>query len=119
MRRFIKRQKNFKTVLFAALAILLSSCSKKQERLVLWTNNFDFVSFVELFNASQDKARIVARYYDTPTNKFASATAAVRPDIIAGSYLQAGIEKKIFVNLNSLFGKKGPLVKDDFYEPLL
>lgn len=119
MRRFIKRQKNFKTVLFAALAILLSSCSKKQERLVLWTNNVDFVSFVELFNASQDKARIVARYYDTPTNKFASATAAVRPDIIAGSYLQAGIEKKIFVNLNSLFGKKGLLVKDDFYEPLL
>lgn len=85
----------------------------------MWTNNVDFVSFVELFNASQDKARIVARYYDTPTNKFASATAAVRPDIIAGSYLQAGIEKKIFVNLNSLFGKKGLLVKDDFYEPLL
>lgn len=85
----------------------------------MWTNNVDFVSFVELYNASQDKARIVARYYDAPTNKLASATVAARPDILAGSYLQTGIEKKVFANLNSLFGKKGPLIRDDFYEPLL
>ncbi|MBR5097456.1 MAG: hypothetical protein IK094_10170, partial [Treponema sp.] len=119
MRRSTKRQTNFKTILIAALAILLASCSKKQERLILWTNNVDFVSFVELFNASQDKTRIVACYYDAPTNKLPSVNAAARPDIFAGSYLQAGMEKKFFANLNSLFGKKGPLIRDDFYEPLL
>ena len=85
----------------------------------MWTNNVDFVSFVELFNASQDKTRIVACYYDAPTNKLPSVNAAARPDIFAGSYLQAGMEKKFFANLNSLFGKKGPLIRDDFYEPLL
>ena len=119
MRQSTKLRTNFKTALIAVLTLVLASCSKRQERLVLWTNNVDFVSFAELFNASQNKARIVAYYYDAPTSKYASASPAARPDILAGSCLQAGIQKKEFANLNSLFGKKGPLLRDDFYEPLL
>ncbi|MEE3411336.1 MAG: ABC transporter substrate-binding protein [Treponema sp.] len=106
-----------KIALAAALSVLLFSCSKKQDRLVLWTNNVDFVSYVELFNASQDKIRIVPYYYDAPVNKLAAAGKDSRPDILAGSYLRAGMEKKLFTNLNSLFKKS--LKKDDFYEPLL
>lgn len=87
--------------------------------MVLWTNNVDFVSFAELFNSKQDKIRVVAYYYDAPVNKLTAAAPSAGPDILAGSYLQAGMEKKYFSNLNSLFGKKGPLLRDAFYEPLL
>ncbi len=106
-----------KIALVAALSFLFFSCAKKQDRLVLWTNNVDFVSYAELFNASQDKIRIVPYYYDAPVNKLLLANKAARPDILAGSFLQAGMEKKLFANLNSLFNKS--LKKDDFYEPLL
>jgi len=119
MRQSTKRLTNCKIALIAALSFLFFSCAKNQDRLVLWTNNVDFVSCVELFNASQDKIRIVTYFYDAPTNKLASANKGAAPDILAGSYLQAGIEKKYFENLNSLFRKGGPLLREDFYEPLL
>ena len=100
MPQSIKSRTKCKIALVAALAFLFVSCSKKQERLVLWTNNVDFVSFAELFNSKQDKIRVVAYYYDAPINKLAAAAPSAGPDIFAESFLQAGMQKKYFSNLN-------------------
>lgn len=119
MRQSIKQPMKCKAVLLAALSVLLFSCKAKQVRAVLWTNNVDFVSYAELFNASQDKIRVVPYYFNAPARKLSESGADSNVDILAGSFLQSGMEEKAFVNLSSLFRKKGPLFKDDFYEPLL
>lgn len=83
------------------------------------TNNAEFVSAAELFNASQDKIKVVVHYQDEIIKNLAVAKDAARPDILAGSYLQAGIEKKYFANLSSLIKEKGPIDKAAFYPALL
>lgn len=99
--------------------LLFFSCAKKETRLVLKTNNVEFVSFAELFNASQDKIKIVVHYQDELVKALGAAKDSEKPDLLAGSCLQSGIEKKYFANLNSLVKEKGPVDKNDFYPALL
>ncbi len=101
------------------LSLLFFSCAKKETRLVLWTNNVDFVSCAELFNASQDKIKLVAYYKKSPVQELFGLPSAGRPDLLAGSYLHDGIEQKIFLRLDSLTKKNGPLKPETFYETLL
>lgn len=119
---------NYKRAIFAASAFLgaalfasflFFSCAKKETRLVLKTNNVEFVSFAELFNASQDKIKVVVHYQDELVKALGAAKDADKPDILAGSYLQAGLEKKYFCSLGSLVAKRGPIDKDAFYPELL
>ncbi len=106
----------------ALFSILVFSCGQKESRLVLKTNSVEFVSFAELFNSSQDKIKIVVHYQEEPCKNLGAKEAAKdseRPDILAGSYLQAGIEKKCFSRLDSLIKKNGPIDKNSFYPALL
>ncbi len=119
MRRFTKRQMKCKALFFFTLSFLFFSCGKKETRLLLKTNNTDFISAAEIFNASQDKIKVVVHYQDELIKNFGAAKDSERPDILAGSYLQAGVEKKYFSNLSSLIKENGPLDKDSFYPELL
>lgn len=119
MRRFTKQRMNFKALFFLSLSFLFFSCGKKETRLLLKTNNTDFISAAELFNASQDKIKVVVYYQDELVKNIGAAKDSVKPDILAGSYLQAGVEKKYFSSLSSLIKKNGPLDKDNFYPELL
>lgn len=127
MLQFTKPLTNFKRALLPSAicgaafcaSLFLFSCANKQERVVMQTNNAEFVSYAELFNASQDKVKVVVHYQDELVKKLCASKDSDKPDILAGSYLQAGIEKKCFANLNSLIKKNGPLDKDAFYPSLL
>lgn len=105
--------------LFSAIcAALLISCSHEAERLVLWTDRVEFVSYAELFNASQDNVKVIALYKDNLASALPPAKSERRPDIIAGTFLRSGMQKKYFSRLDSLFGKHA-LSKQSFYPSLL
>ena len=116
---FTKRPKNFKALFLLAISLLFFSCAKGETRLVLKTNNIEFISCAELFNASQDKIKVVVHYQDELVKNLAQGKDAEVPDLLAGSCLQAGIEKKVFARLDSLIKEKGPLDKNAFYPALL
>ncbi len=127
MPAYTKRRTSCKRALLAlspraasllAISLLFFSCAKKETRLVLMTNNVEFVSFAELYNASQDKTRVVVHYQEEPAKNL-SAKNSVKPDIVAGSCLTAEMEKKSFARLDSLIREKGPLDKNSFYPALL
>ena len=108
-----------KRIFFLAIfSTLLFSCANKVPRLVLWTDCVDFVSYTELFNSSQDKVKIVAIYKDDLTGSLPPAKNERRPDIIAGAFLQSGMQKKYFSRIDSLFGKNA-LSKESFYPSIL
>mgnify|MGYP002857033746 CR=1 FL=1 len=100
-------------------SLLFFSCGQKESRLVLMTNNVEFVSCAELFNASQDKVRLLVHYQDELIKSFGSAKGSDKTDLLAGSFLQQGMEKKCFASLDSLFKKNGPLDANSFYPALL
>ncbi|MCR5046548.1 MAG: extracellular solute-binding protein [Treponema sp.] len=102
-----------------AIGLLLVSCAQKESRLLLETNNAEFASCAELFNASQDEVKVIVHYKDELIKNLGADKDSPMPDLLAGSYLQSGIEKKYFANISSLIKEKGPLDKDAFYPSLL
>lgn len=108
-----------KAVLFALAAILFAGCSKKSQNvLTLWTDNVEFASYVELFNASQNDVKIATVYKAELTNSLLAAKGKNAPDIIAGSYLGYGMEKHLYSSLSGLF-RSNLLQEESFYEDLL
>jgi len=105
----------------------LLSCSKKQERIVIWTDNKEIVSYVELFNVEQDDVKAIIVYKDQIATALPPAKDEGTPDIIIGSLLKDSKTKDNFISLNGILGtknKKGEISnkkidKTIFYEPLL
>ncbi len=85
---------------------MLFSCANETSRLVLWTDCVDFVSYTELFNASQDKIKIVALYKDDLTGAMPPSKSEPHPDIVAGAFLRSGMQKKIFFSHRFDFRKE-------------
>ena len=46
----MKKHICLKVLLTALTLALIAGCSKNQEALILWTDNVEFASYVELFN---------------------------------------------------------------------
>lgn len=105
------------------LLILLSSfflfsCKdNNQKLLILWTDNTEFASYVELFNLSQNDVKFSVVYKSDLLNSLPVAKGETNPDIIVGSYIAAGIQKKQFKSLNSIFDDD--FTKESFYSDLL
>lgn len=97
---------------------MLFSCANETSRLVLWTDCVDFVSYTELFNASQDKIKIVALYKDDLTGAMPPSKSEPHPDIVAGAFLRSGMQKKYFSRIDSIFGKNA-LSREIFYPSIL
>ena len=85
----------------------------------MWTDNVEFVSYAELFNASQDNIKLVVHYQKKLLKSLETSRKEADVDLLAGSYLRAGMEKKYFSRLDSLVKSKGPLEKNSFYPALL
>lgn len=108
-----------KAVLVAFAAIFIAGCSKNNDKtLILWTDNVEFASYVELFNASQDEVKIATVYKSELVNSLPAKKGEKSPDLIAGSYLGYGMEKHLYSSISSLFNKN-ILSEEDFYEDLL
>lgn len=99
--------------LFAAL----TACSHKQGKIaVIWTNQPEFASYVELFNNSQDKHRIVVEYKENPSGALISAKNP--PEIIIGPWLKGEKTRSRLVPIDYLFAELR-INSKQFYAPLL
>lgn len=108
-----------KRIFFLAIfSSLLFSCAHKTSRLVLWTDCVDFVSYAELFNASQDKTKVIVMYKDDLAGAMPPAKNDAGPDIIAGAFLRGVMRRNYFSRLDSLFGTHA-LSRERFYPSLL
>lgn len=108
-----------KAVLVAFAAIFIAGCSRNNDKtLILWTDNVEFASYAELFNASQDEVKIATVYKTDLISSLTNLNNQRAPDILAGSYLGSGIKEKYYASLNDLFDEDG-LHSEDFYTDLL
>ena len=112
-----------KIICHAWLLVLLgvfciTSCSRQNhEPLILWTDNAEFASYTELFNASQKDVKVVAVYKTNLADSLPPKKGEKKPDIIAGSWLASGIKRHQFASLNSVF--TNGITREMFYRELL
>lgn len=85
-------------------------------KVVLWSDNPDLISYVEIFNSKHDNLKIETIYKKDPAMEIKISKR--KPDIVFASYLNSPQVIDNFINLNQLFGKN-KLDKSSFYEKLL
>ena len=83
----MKKHICLKVLLTALTLALIAGCSKNQEALILWTDNVEFASYVELFNSSQKEVKVAAVYKSDLINNLSDKKNSTSPDLIAGSWL--------------------------------
>lgn len=98
------------------LVTIFSSCSKKDNRIVIWTSSSEFAPYIELFN-SQHKTKAVLVYKDNTADALPPANDELKPDIVLGSYLRNNKTKKYFDSIDYLFDRQ-IISTDDFYPAL-
>lgn len=104
-------------IIFSILFVTLcSSCSKKEDRIVIWTSSSEFAPYIELYN-SQHNTKAVLVYKENPAAALPPANDELKPDIIFGSYLRNNKTKSYFESLDYLFDRQY-LSTDDFYPAL-
>ncbi len=96
----------------------LTSCNSKSKPVVIWTDRAEVVSYMELFNLTNEKTKAVIAYKESLADAFPPTKDEAIPDIIIGSWLKNSRLKKNFKKINSLLGKNdiNPAI---FYPELL
>lgn len=120
MHRWLK--KAYKTVLAltaAGAVLFLSACSQTYKKpVIVWTDKSEFASYAELFNASQDKCKVIVMYKESPAEAFPIPKDVQAPDIVIGPWLKNERVRKYFSPLDHLFSDL-QLSKSIFYSQLL
>ena len=98
------------------LVTIFSSCSKKDNRIVIWTSSSEFAPYIELFN-SQHKTKAVLVYKANTADALPPANDELKPDIVLGSYLRNNKTKKYFDSIDYLFDRQ-IISTEDFYPAL-
>lgn len=116
-----KGSNSLKTLIFSLIIVITLFCTgceaKKAKRIVLWTSSSDFASYVELFNASQDKYKVILVYKDEISTSFPPAKDELKPDIVVGSWLKNEKTHKYFSSMNFFLYRLQK--KSTFYPKLL
>lgn len=108
----------FKCLIVLISVLICVSCKKqKLQTLILWTDNVEFASYVELFNASQSEVKVAAVYKSSLLDSLDPKSSQIKPDVIAGSYLAYGIKSNYFSSLNKIF--TDDFNREQFYPELL
>lgn len=113
-----KSLKLFVLLLILGVVFICTGCkTQKSKRIVLWTSSSDFASYVELFNASQDKYKVIVVYKEEISTSFPPAKDELKPDIVVGSWLKNENAHKYFSSLNFYLYRLQK--KTSFYPKLL
>ncbi len=100
-----RSRRPFTFILAATLACspLLTSCPLFSGGgvTVMWTNRPEFASYVELFNASQNRHRIVVEYKENPAGELISSKQA--PDMVVGPWLKGEKTRSRLTPIDYLF----------------
>jgi ABC-type glycerol-3-phosphate transport system substrate-binding protein len=100
------------------LTLFLSCNTASSKPVIIWTNRSEFVPYTELFNASQDKIKVVVVYKENPASSVPPSKDEVPPDIIIGTSLHTENSLRYFQSLNYLFASQ-EINKSIFYPQLL
>lgn len=107
------------SILFILFSVFfLSSCEESNRPVVLWTNQSEFVSYVELFNTVQDDVQVMVVYKDNPAELLPPPNDEIAPDIVVGPWLKNSTVRKNFMSLDHLFSQM-QLSRSAFYPQLL
>lgn len=99
------------------LLTVLDSCSLKSRKIaIIWTNQPEFASYVELFNNSQDRHRIVVEYKENPSGALMATKDP--PEIIIGPWLKGEKTRSRLVPIDYLFAELR-INSKQFYSALL
>ncbi|MBE6350858.1 MAG: hypothetical protein E7062_08960 [Spirochaetaceae bacterium] len=110
----MEQQKNLhKTRFFSVITNFFILCSflflcvscKESNQVVLWTDRQEFVSYAELFNASQENYKVIVIYKNNPSEAFPPAKDELTPDVVVGPWLKNEKTRKNFTSLNHLFSE--------------
>lgn len=105
------------TIALTALALSAPSCSRKQaEIMTIWTDRSEFVSYAELFNASQNQYRAVVEYRENPADAIIKSDDL--PDVVIGPWLKGEKARAKLIPLDYLFNEIR-INANLFYGPLL
>ena len=98
------------------VSVFFSGCKSKESNTVLiWTNKSEVVSYAELFNASQDKFKVVIAYKDQLSLSLPPAKDEKIPDIVIGTGIRNERTKKNVIPIGYLLHSPR-LKKSNFYE---
>ena len=105
----------FSVILISALLFVYLE-KPGRHKIVLWTNNPELISYVEMFNSEHDRVKIETLYKQNPSREIMKTKKY--PDLIIGSYLNSPQIIDNFSRVNHLF-KKNRIEKTSFYKNLL
>ena len=114
------RTRILKTLFLAGLCLItLSSCSsRKDDPLVIWTNNKEFAIYIEHYNATHSNSKAILVYKEEPSRSLPPAKDEPTPDLVIGSWLKNSTTRKYFSPLDYLFQENG-LNRSIFYEQII
>ncbi len=116
--------------ILCAVSVAFTSCSRRNAPIelstvpiVIWTDKVEIASYVELFNASQDKYKAVVEYHSNPCESLdlygtVNADSSSNPDIVIGTALKNSHTRSYFLPLDYLFTERS-LDETRFYPSLL
>lgn len=108
-----------KTLITIFILITGLSCSQKANKpVIIWTNQKEFVSYAELFNASQEQFRVMVIYKEKPVESIPVAKDEQAPDIVIAPLLKNSSVKKNFRPIDYLFTEQ-QINPSIFYPQLL
>lgn len=100
-------------------SVLVFSCSRKEiPHIVIWTDNIEFMSYVEHFNSTHKDMKAVVVYKKEVAKSLPVAKDEFPPDIVVGSWLMNSSVRKNFEPIDFFF-KESKLSLLDFYNQLL
>lgn len=101
-----------------AAVLGFSSCSIRQEPLIIWTDSVSFANYVEMFNSTETKTKAVVVYKENPSTYLPPVQDELQPDIVIGSYLKNSNVRRNFASLDYLFEEK-KIYRSAYYSQLL
>lgn len=93
----------FVAVLAIAFGVLCGCAGKRSDITIIWTDQAEFASYAELFNASQSKYQVVVEYKKNPADALINARDT--PDIVIGPWLKGEKTRPRLVPLDYLFNE--------------
>lgn len=113
----MKRHLPLHTFIMLLSALTLASCAgNKTEIMTIWTDRSEFVSYAELFNASQSQYKAVVEYRDNPAEALINTDTP--PDVVVGPWLKGEKARAKLIQLDYLFNEIR-INQSLFYRPLL
>ncbi|WP_191015451.1 hypothetical protein [Treponema zioleckii] len=100
-----------KKIFFGLLASVLfastfTSCNSQTKPVVIWTDRAEVVSYLELFNLTNEKTKAVIAYKESLADAFPPTKDEAIPDIIIGSWLKNSRLEKNFKKIQLAARKK-------------